>query len=189
MNDENTNPTVPIEITLENFNEAIEQLRQTYKEHGYAVVKLMHPLKRLNIDLLSGEAAYFGKPEPMKLPKTKIIEMNTLQDLKDREEEYAAQAFMAGLGVTEEDLKYASISKAMEHAGLNKEEMTTKILEVHKTANKLPEPNSSRWILGFGSGISGHVEGKYAIMIYDGDWWNEDGTELCNTAPEEWAYL
>jgi len=68
------NPTVPIEISLDNFNGGIEQLQQTYREHGYAIVKMMYPLKPLSIDLLSGDASYFGKPEP--------FEMNTLEDLK-----------------------------------------------------------------------------------------------------------
>ncbi len=26
-------------------------------------------------------------------------------------------------------------------------------------------------------------------MFYDGLWWNEDGTEICDTPPESWVYL
>ena len=44
-------------------------------------------------------------------------------------------------------------------------------------------------LVGYGTRISSHRLGRFAVMRYDGDWWNEDGTELCAHAPEHWAYI
>lgn len=57
------------------------------------------------------------------------------------------------------------------------------------SALRLPEPSNEREILGLGKGISNHIHGQWAIMRYNGSWWNECGTEVCDTAPEYWAYL
>jgi hypothetical protein len=63
------------------------------------------------------------------------------------------------------------------------------ISDMISTALRLPEPSIEREILGCGPHISNHIHGQWAIMRYDGSWWNECGTEVCETAPEYWAYL
>jgi hypothetical protein len=57
-----------------------------------------------------------------------------------------------------------------------------------KTTDLLPPIDSAVELLGYGDDVSGHTTGMYAIMRYDGTWWNEDGTEL-SSAPEYWAKL
>ncbi len=61
-------------------------------------------------------------------------------------------------------------------------------IEMCWTLTRPPEP-SNRWILGFGSNIAGHIDGMWSLMRFDGNWWNEDGTELCDVAPDFWGYL
>lgn len=61
--------------------------------------------------------------------------------------------------------------------------------EWNLTAKSPPKPDMSVELIGFGGGVSCHVNGEYSIMRYDGVWWNEDGTEMCDTEPEYWAHL
>lgn len=56
-----------------------------------------------------------------------------------------------------------------------------------KTSGQLPPENPNTFLLGEG-GVSGHIHGRYAVMCYDGDWWNEDGTEL-SSPPDFWTYI
>ena len=58
-----------------------------------------------------------------------------------------------------------------------------------KTEEKLPPEDNNIDLLGFGPEVSSHKNGEYSVMRYDGEWWNEDGTERCETPPEYWAYI
>lgn len=58
-----------------------------------------------------------------------------------------------------------------------------------RTKDRLPRSEESVELLGYGDNISGHVDGRYSIMRYDGVcWWNEDGTEMSDP-PEFWTYI
>ncbi len=61
------------------------------------------------------------------------------------------------------------------------------MITLTKTELELPPEDFGGWLLGRGPGIADHSDGEFALMYYDGDWWNEDGTELCNNAPQEWC--
>ena len=58
-----------------------------------------------------------------------------------------------------------------------------------KTAVCLPEENYEQELLGKGNDVSGHRDGVYAVLRYDGNWWNEDGTVIHEEGPESWCYL
>lgn len=58
----------------------------------------------------------------------------------------------------------------------------------NKTRAELPPESPDMFLLGEGDNISGNVNGRYSIMRYDGEWWNEDGTEL-SEPPEWWAFI
>ena len=59
----------------------------------------------------------------------------------------------------------------------------------NKTSDCLPGPEYHNIeLLGYGKGISGHINGNYSIMRYDGNWWNKDGTVLSDP-PESWTHL
>jgi len=61
-------------------------------------------------------------------------------------------------------------------------------MEWHKTGEVLPPESRDVELIGEGDKISGHIDGRYSIMRYDGSWWNEDGTEL-SEPPEFWAHI
>ena len=51
-------------------------------------------------------------------------------------------------------------------------------------------PEKGRWVIGYSTGQFGnHTDGHYDIMRYDGDWWEDCGTEIASNAPERWGYL
>lgn len=55
-----TDPEVPVAISLSD-PASLEQLRKTFAEHGWATIKMEHPVTYLKIDLLSGEIAHESK--------------------------------------------------------------------------------------------------------------------------------
>ena len=58
----------------------------------------------------------------------------------------------------------------------------------YKTEDQLPPKDNDTELVGYGGNISSHVHGKYAIMRYNGSWWNECGTELSGP-PDYWTVL
>lgn len=64
-------------------------------------------------------------------------------------------------------------------------------LVFYSTSEYLPVAGFDYWILGWG-GASSHVEGKWDIFHYDGNWWWEGGTEMISNdhdIPKQWCYL
>lgn len=61
-------------------------------------------------------------------------------------------------------------------------------MDWHRTDEALPPESHDTELLGEGDKVSGHINGRYSIMRYDGSWWNEDGTELSGP-PEWWTFI
>lgn len=57
------------------------------------------------------------------------------------------------------------------------------------TPTKLQLPEVGRFVLAYGENVGNYIGGKWDVMLYDGGWWEDCGTEVANKAPELWCYL